>query len=71
MCGCAQVCPSVHTCTWVGAGVSGWVQYARVCMGVCGSARVSASVCKQTADLFYKKLRSFGFLKQFSIVWVK
>ena len=48
--GYAHVCASVHTCTWVGAGVSRCVEYAGVCMGVCGSvqksrARVSARVC--------------------------
>ena len=48
--GCARVCASVHTCTWVGAGVSvcvqvcvgmcSWVRYARVCAEVHGCLRV-------------------------------
>ena len=49
VCGCAQVCVSVHTCTWVGVGVCRYVRVCAVCAGVCvkvcGSARVSASVC--------------------------
>ena len=51
--GCVLVCASVrrcakvyiHVCGWMQVGVSGWVQYARVCIGACGSAQVSASVC--------------------------
>ena len=51
---CARVCIFVHRCTqmyihvcgcnWVCAG--GWVWYARVCMGVCGSVRKCEGVCK-------------------------
>ena len=42
--GRAQVHANVHTCMWVCAG--GWVWYARVCMGVCGSVRKCEGVCK-------------------------
>ena len=52
--GCARVCMVVHRCmqmyihvcgcNWVCAG--GWVWYARVCMGVCGSVRKCEGVCK-------------------------
>ena len=42
--GRAQVHAKVHTCMWVWLG--GWVWYARVCMGVCGSVRKCEGVCK-------------------------
>ena len=42
--GCAQVQAKVHTCMWVWLG--GWVRYARVCMGVCGSVQKCEGVCK-------------------------
>ena len=41
---CAHVCVSVHTCTWV-CGVCRMRRCAWVCVEVCGSVRVSASVC--------------------------
>ena len=42
--GRAQVHAKVHTCMWVWLG--GWVWYARVCMGVCGSVQKCEGVCK-------------------------